>query len=358
MNPAQTSIPQATLRRAALVFDSVTGRIERVLGASWLPGTGKQLLDEIRDFCKNNSPQLGQRQFAIKLHVANEPVTEEVLTPKLIAELRKAHGALPLIEVGIGLEVVSSSPLTFSPGDMRNAVTDASQNCAIFLFENDRLCSIWAGTQLIKELIPSSWLVAGAASNRNWELSEYNEAAKEHYRRVVKYGQNLNHWADEKARILKPSDPPKHGTTEAIFHSSLLWWLKEHMPPQSVSLGDGEKNPGDVPDIIISGFNIFYVVEVKWLGTNGSTPYTWNAVRSAIRQADRYGSRPPYPEGTSVMVYDGRNEIKFAKFKDHLSEDGIAEFEAFDGEEMPTNGICHVFYLYSGSASQNAKIKK
>jgi len=358
MSPVKTSIPQATMHRAALVFESITGRIERALGAAWLPGTGKQLLDEIREFCQSNIAKLGQRQLALQLHGANESVTGDILTPKLIAELRNAHGALPLIELGVGLRVVSTSPLNFLPSDLRNAVTDASHDCAIFLFENGRLCSIWAGKQLIKELIPTSWLEAGAASDRNWQLSEYNEAAKEHYRQVVKYGQNLNHWKDEKKRILKNADAPKHGTTEAIFHSSLFFWLRQHLPPHSVNFADAKKNPGDMPDIVIAGFNIFYVIEVKWLGTNGSTLYTWKAVKHAIRQADRYGSRPPFPEGTSVMVYDGRDEKIFAEFKDNLSEEGIAEFEEFDGEAMPTNGICHVFYLYSGSASHNAKIKK
>lgn len=358
MSSGEGIISQATRRRAALVFASVNGRIEAALGASWLPGTGKQLLDEVRTFCKSYNSKLGQRQFALKLHGANELMTGEPLTPNLIAQLRNACGALPLIELGVGLQVGHTSALTFSSGDLRNAVTDASHDCAIFLFENDRLCSIWAGKQLIKELNPITWLAVGTASNRNWDTSEYNDAAKEHYRRVVKYGQNLNHWKDENKRILKNCDPPKHGTTEDIFHSSLFWWLQEHLPAHSVKIKDGQKNPGDVPDIIIASFDCFYVIEVKWLGTNGSTPYTWNAVKRAIRQGDRYGGRTPYPEGTSVIIYDGREAEKFAEFKDHLTEDGIAEFEQFASESMPTNGICHVFFLYSGTASQNAKTKK
>ncbi|SKA88434.1 hypothetical protein SAMN02745166_01416 [Prosthecobacter debontii] len=359
MNSVDSIVSQAAHKRAALVFHMVTCKITAALGSAWLPGDGNQLLDEIRNFCRDNLASLARRQFALKLRCGVNPQGGATLTPSLIGKLRKADSGIPLIEVSNGLTVISVNHLTPKPDeDSRNAITDASAGCAIFYYEHDKLCSIWAQCQRISELSPANWLRVGIASTFSRDAADYNEAAKDHYRNEVKHGQRLNHWMNENDRILKRADPPKLSTTESIFHHSLATWLQLMLPPHSVSVKDAEKGSGDCPDILIADFGRTYVIEVKWMGTNGSTKYSWSTIWQGIRQSKRYAERSPQPESTCVIIYDGRDLNSFESFKEQISEEGIAEFEEYQGEVMPANGICYILYLHSGSASKNAKTKK
>lgn len=343
------TVATSTFQRAERIFVSVTGRITNFLCSSstWKPGTGNELLKKVRSFCTTNTRHLGNRQFALKMNCNPNATGMDLLTPQLILRLRSNPAYIPLIEINEALNVVSTHDVLVNPNDdCRALIDDASLDCAIFYYEQENRAYISANCRRVAEINPINWTRAGAASSFNRQVEDYPESIKDHYRQEVKRASSLKHWKNTKKRILIG------GKTEKIFHESLFAWLERELKNANCNvIKEPQKSNNDKMDIWIQEFGRFHVIEVKWMGKNEKTIYNADKIKLGLAQLQQYAENDPFPETSTLVVYDGRVRDEFDKLKGTLCEDGIAELLEHDGVVKPVSGICYVLFLYSGTAS-------
>jgi hypothetical protein len=181
---------------------------------------------------------------------------------------------------------------------------------------------------------------------------DYELAIRDHYREDVKYWQETDHWVKPRSKRTLRNGLGIDTTTESIFHRSLHRWLDRNLDADVRS--EARTVDSDEPDIFIAvyGGNLF-VIEVKWLGTNGKTPYGIPRLTKSIGQLRTYLNKETHVSKGTLVVYDGRDRDKFDALvrTDDDPENGCAMIEKCKTAEVPARGSCMILFLEDETAS-------
>lgn len=134
-------------------------------------------------------------------------------------------------------------------------------------------------------------------------MENFDLLLSDHVEHCVDGQKNIEYWADKKERILLTGP---HGT-EWIFQKSLYWWLdnyvSEHIGVIAEPSGFGQHKH----DIKVITQNGTYVIEVKWLGTNGKTVYRRKRINEGLEQVKIYLEGDAGLLCGHLVAYDGRS---------------------------------------------------
>ena len=147
------------------------------------------------------------------------------------------------------------------------------------------------------------------------------------------------YWHDRGKRILRKGD------TEKYFQKSLFDWLDSCLSDARPKI-ETRTNAGDRTDIDIYAHfeGAHYVIEIKWLGKNGSgTEYKQDKIIAGIGQIITYLERDSNLNEVYLVFYDGRPEEEHIKASD------------FDKALIPPKGECKIIFLESETASTKGK---
>jgi hypothetical protein len=144
-------------------------------------------------------------------------------------------------------------------------------------------------------------------------VSSFAEMLEDHMQRVVRREQGIKYWKDKKKRILLN---PEEGT-ERIFHRSLYWWLRENVADLIRIAAETRGFGQDATDILIVTAAGSFIVEVKWLGDNGSKKYDRVRINQGLLQVKLYLDNDKTLVWGHLVCYDGRSEQEHQKESYH-----------------------------------------
>lgn len=306
------------------------------------------LLKQVLVFLRENVNDLGDRELLLKVEFNSAKKEIQKMSSEAILEALKVGENILEIDhnfVIVGLDklsVLSLSDISFFSQE---------NNCCLFHVYNGVELVIYANGRTIIELnalAPATSPMAHkkyARSAHNYEL-----ALKDHYKNRIRFGGAFSdHWEDRKTRKLR-SFPKK---TEKMFHDNLQNYLDENLDG-AVVYGNVKKITDDATDIEIRvyGQEVLYIIEVKWLGSNGATSYSETRLSDGISQVEQYLQRDPVVKEVCLVAYDARN---LAQFNGLMSVDEMKdqwkEITECKGKSLPVRSKGYVFYLESKFAS-------
>jgi hypothetical protein len=238
-----------------------------------------------------------------------------------------------------------------------SAVSEYSEakDCTAFHVLNGLDVVIYSKGRTIKEMnarLPSSSEITHKRLARNG--LDYKLSLIEFYQNRVRYSQQSDHWrppGDRSKRILCREIAGRK--TEMIFHANLRNWLDENLEGAMV-LGGVKKVSDDETDIEIRVYRgPYFILEIKWVGTNGVTPYSESRIRDGIKQVENYLARDPEVREICLVVYDGRPLEKWQQLECCNQEDGQwKEIKRCMQVEFPLRAYGLVFFLENEDASK------
>lgn len=306
------------------------------------------LLDLVSNFLRNNLNNIGDKDFVFKFNGKDGSLKTESLTAPLLLDLF-SKGA-NLISVDNKLNVVSVEKIDLSLVGLSTYSKD--NDCCLFYVHDSVEMVIYAQGLTLNEVNLVFPMIAPLTRKKYAKNAfAYQSAIIEHYKKRIRYGgQYSYHWKDRAKRTLQ-NHPQK---TERLFHDNLQNWLDENLEGASV-LGGVKKVSNDETDIEIRVYgenNIYYIVEVKWLGSNGSTTYSESRLRDAIVQVSEYLQRDSGVSEVCLVAYDGRDTKEFDKLDAIAGEpEQWKQISYCQTEKMPLRSKGLVFFLDSKSAS-------
>lgn len=306
------------------------------------------LIDLITKFIQVNLANIGDKDFVFKFLADNESVKSEPLNISLLIDLFNSGANLVSIDDELGVLSTEKIDLSLS------GLSSYSQNnkCCLFYFHDCTDMVIYANGLTLSEVNLFSLAKAPLTRKKfSKHAMAYQSAIIDHYKKRIRYGgQYSYHWKERSTRTLE-NYPRK---TERIFHDNLQNWLDENLEGAMV-LGGVNKVSDDETDIEIRVYgesNLYYILEVKWLGSNGATTYSEARLRDAIVQVKEYIQRDPGVSEVCLVAYDGRRFEEFDKLDALNGEtDQWKQISYCQTEELPPKGKGLVFFLESKSAS-------
>ena len=333
---------------AVKVFKNVSLQITKTL-ASWDFAVGVRIVDKLLTLLKDSRDELGDISFTFELRQ-----TEHATGKSLTAEsLVKFNSKKPVIVVlDRELRVITTRPLNLKPAvDRIVGLCAASNNIVIADYEDRSGVRFYANRSVVgAEGLDEIGSLPPTRSKFARRGDDYELAVRDHYRNHVKYWQQTDHWQNRKKRILRKKLGSKN--TERIFHNSLFLWLNDHLDAQVRS--EPKTVESDEPDIEIASFSgKFFVIEVKWLGSAGSTSYSRPRLVQAIGQVNTYLKKQTTVNKGTLVVYDGRKQEEFAALRHgDAVEDGCVQLNSCDGKRLIGRGSCLTFFLENKTASE------
>ncbi len=336
-------------RATVAVFKSPGAKIvQRLPSNDWDFALGVRIVDEIIALLRSIRDELGDKPYGFELTQQEDGTSE--LTAEFIVKssVRKAH----IIRLDKNLKVIDVVRL--SCNDERNPdevdFSSASEGKAIAYYEDKSLVRFYsngytAGCVGLDD--PESRPPRPSKFRRS--ADNYELSVRDHYKNGVRYSQDTLHWSDRASRLLHSKQG--HLKTEGIFHKSLLMWLEIHVD------GDVKSEPKDTrsdePDIyIISPEGRKYLVEIKWLGTNGSSDHGVAQFRRGLGQLSDYLKKNGSIDQGTLLVYDGRSRADFDALEmESVEEEGCIRVSKCGVVKLPARGSCLVMFLESKTAS-------
>lgn len=305
-------------------------------------------LEKVHDFIRNNQHALGAMEYVLKLDFLGSTSAHDLTVSSLLESLG-AGANIIIVDKDLKITGLDTIPSTAA-----SSLSDYSKSnacCLIHVFSGVEMVIYANG--LIKSELNALRPLRGPVTHKKTAKhgDDYILSIHEHYQKRIRYpGIFSDHWEDRLNRVLRRT--PKK--TEKIFHDNLWGWLNENLNCAVVS-GNVGKVTGDETDIEVSiyGEPRFYIIEVKWLGTNGSTTYSESRLRDGIDQVKQYLERDLDATGACLVAYDGRDIEKFEELGccDCASEQW-KEISTCQTAVLPPRGKGFVFYLESQSASE------
>jgi hypothetical protein len=303
----------------------------------------------VTQFLRENSSQLGSRQFLIRPHFNNEG--NSLATPLTLSSLIDTlNSGATVISIDGKFCLIGIDKTTLSLSGI--SAYSIEHDCCLFHIHNGIEIIVYAKGCVLKEINLLAPMASPFVRKRFARpANAYCLAIIDHYHQRIRYGGLYSdHWEDREHRILR--NPPQK--TERIFHVNLQNWLDENLDGASV-LGKVKKISDDETDIEIrvhSESNIYYIVEVKWLGTNGSTTFSESRLRDGIKQVNEYLQRNPETSEVCLVAYDGRTLAKFDELTAINGEtEQWKEISGCQTESLLQRGKGLVFFLESHFAS-------
>jgi len=343
-----TNPPDAYKGAAVRVFSNVSLKItERI--ESWDFALGSEIVNKLLEFLRINRDGLGDHIFGFELSQADFPAGD-VITPKFI--IKENVDTPKLITLDQKLRLIKSVPLeldskiasgvTFSAVSANTVVAEYESKSVVNFYAN----GFWVASESLDALgsLPAR---RGKFARRG---EDYELAIRDHYRNQVKYWQQTDHWEDRKNRILRKR-LGSSTNTEDIFHRSLLQWLNLHLDAQVRSKPRTVES--DEPDIeVISFGGKFFVIEVKWLGTSGDSPYLIPRLIQGFGQLGTYLNKQTTVNKGTLVVYDGRKREDFDALNAcETPEDGCVLIDECNGTSLHPRGSCVTLFLENKTAS-------
>ncbi|MBN8582679.1 MAG: hypothetical protein J0L96_18590 [Anaerolineae bacterium] len=303
----------------------------------------------VTKFLRDHIAEIGERQFVIKpiFSIKSTPKTPLLTSDVLINALRIGAN---LIEVDENFSMISSTKISLSSPELSSYSKD--NECCLLFVQNGVEIVVYAKGYTLSEINLIAPL-ASPSTRKKFAKSghAYKLSIIDHYRQRIRYGGIYSdYWHDRNKRILQ--NPLKK--TEKLFHNNLQNWLDENLEGASV-LGCVKKISEDETDIEIrlhSESNVYFIVEVKWLGDNGKTKYSESRLRDGIKQVNAYLQRDPLASEVCLVAYDGRQLSKFEELPAINEEpEQWKEISECQSEILLQRGMGLVFYLESRFAS-------
>jgi hypothetical protein len=340
--------PDVYKNAAVKVFKNVSLRITERLD-SWDFAVGIPIVDKLVTFLRESRDDLGDISFTFEVRQV-EHATGESLTAELLVVLNSKKPVIVVLDRQ--LRVITTRSLNLKPTLARSVgLCAVSENIVMADYEDRSVVNFYANRSVVSsESLDELGSLPPTRSKFARRGDDYELAIRDHYRNRVKYWQQTDHWQNRKKRVLRKKLGSKN--TERIFHSSLLLWLNDHLDAQVRS--EPKTVESDEPDIEIASFSgKFFVIEVKWLGTAGSTTYSRPRLAQAIGQMNTYLKKQTTVNNATLVVYDGRKPDDFAALIPGKSvEEGCVQLNSCDGKRLLARGACLTFFLESKTASE------
>jgi len=350
-----TTVPLTTSRAAAVkVFQSTSLRINQVQG-NWDFALGNEIVDQLIAFLKKYSTALGQRRFGFELTQEDDANAPTLTVGKIVAENKQTP---VLIKLGKKLGILAITPFNCDDSDASESdFSIASKNRVLAVFESASAVVFFANGFTVKVVnLRSPGSTPPRRGGRTFAVGDYQLAIREHYRRKIRHNwQETDHWEDRSKRVLRAKLGSRK-TTEGIFHVSLICWLDDVLD-DSIVRSTPRDVSSDETDIMIMSMGSRgagpYLVELKWLGTNGATSYDRTRLRDGLNQLAEYLDKQPQIREATLLVYDGRVKNKFDSLACvETPEDGCRMIGECDGATLHARGSCIVLFLESTTASE------
>lgn len=305
-------------------------------------------ISEITKLLRKIHSDLGTMDFVLQLDFSDQISNPATLSATSI--LKELRTGANIILVDDELKIVGIEQVVNTSQSELSLYSRSNSCCILHVFNGTEIV-IYANGLSIKEMNVLKPLY-GPTTRKKYSRSaqDYQLSMIDHYKQRIQYGGAYSeHWEDRANRILRKT--PKK--TERIFHDNLQNWLDENLNGVVVQ-GGVKKITDDETDIEIRvhGDSRFYIIEVKWLGYNGSTSYSESRLRDGITQVREYLQRDSFAFEACLAVYDGRVIDRFNELECiNGEEEQWKEIDKCQSEVLPPRGKGMVFYLESKSAS-------
>ena len=303
----------------------------------------------IWEFLKNNHNTIGELEYLLELQFVKCPVKTRKLDVQYILDgLKKGAN---IIKINHQLRALGLSKLDTLSAPEISDYSRTNQCCVIHVI-NGLDFRIYHKGLTIKEMNVNNPLSQSLAAKKySRQAGDYKQSLIDHYKNRIRFAQFSSHWnppGNRKKRILYGKR-----RTEMIFHENLWNWLSENL--NASVYGMVNKLSKDQTDIEIRalGCSLFYILEVKWLGTNSSkTTHSWDRLESGVTQVKNYLDGEPQCLEACLVTYDGRGLEEFRELEECDGEvDQWKEFRKCDDAEFPPKGKGLLFFLENETAS-------
>lgn len=304
-------------------------------------------LSQIWLFLKDNKNVLGELGYILELRFCECAVEKKQLSSQYILDC--LNQGTNVIKINYNLDTLGFSNIGVL-GVPEISEYSRSNQCCIIHVINGIDFRIYHNGLAIKDMNVDNLFSQSLTIRRHSrQASDYKQSIIDHYHQRIRFAQFSSHWdppGDRKKRIL-------HGErkTEMIFHDNLWNWLEENL--NASVYGMVNKLSSDQTDIEIRAREpLFYILEVKWLGSNGKTSYSWGRLSDGITQVMNYLDIEPQCLEACLVTYDGRELEEFRKLEECDGEaDQWKEFRKCDDAEFPPKGKGLLFFLENETAS-------
>lgn len=306
------------------------------------------LIYQIWSFLRNNHDTIGESEYLLEIQFVKCPAKAKQLDAQYI--LNCLQKGANIIKINHRLRVLGLSNLDALSAPAISDYSKTNQCCVIHVI-NGLDFRIYHDGLIIKEMnVNNPFSQPLTAKKYSRQASDYIQSIIDHYKTRIRFAQFSSHWAppgSREKRIL-------HGErkTEMIFHDNLWNWLDENL--DAIVYGMVNKLSKDQTDIEIRGRGkpLFYILEVKWLGSNGKTSYSWGRLSDGITQVMKYLDIEPQCLEACLVTYDGRELGEFRKLEECDGEaDQWKEFRKCDDAEFPPKGKGLLLFLENETAS-------
>lgn len=307
-------------------------------------------LYQIWVFLRQNRSNIGELEYLLDLQFIECSAHAKQLDAQYIREcLQKGAN---VIKINHELRTIGISSIDLLSGPEISNYSRVNQCCIIHVINGSDFCIYYNGLAIKEMNVNSPFSQSLSRKRFSRQASDYIQSIIDHYHNRIRFAQFSSHWdppGNREKRIL-------HGKrrTEMIFHENLWNWLSENL--NASVYGRVNKLSKDQTDIEIRaiGYPLFYILEVKWLGTNSSkTTHSWDRLEGGITQVKNYLDIEPQCLEACLVTYDGRELEEFRKLEECDGEaDQWKEFRKCDDTEFPPKGKGLLFFLENETASK------
>jgi len=306
-------------------------------------------LYQIWVFLRQNCGNIGELEYLLELQFIECPTHAKQLDTQYILEcLQKGAN---VIQINHELRTIGISSIELLSGPEISNYSKVQQCCVIHVINGSDFCIYYNGLTIKEMNVNSPFSQALSRKKFSRQASDYKLAIIDHYKGSVRFAQDSPHWdppGNREKRVLYGK-----GRTEMIFHRDLWKWLDDNL--NASVYGMVNKLSSDQTDIEIRAREpLFFILEVKWLGTNSSkTTHSWDRLKGGITQVKNYLDTEPQCLEACLVTYDGRKIEEFRKLEECDGEvDQWKEFRRCDTKEFPPKGKGLLFFLESETASR------
>lgn len=304
-------------------------------------------LNKVLLFLRQNISELGENPYLLRIDFYESKRKNRKIDANIV--LSSINAGANIIILDKNLYYVGRGRIQDLSAPSISAYSKTNSCCAIHIINGLDL-TIYQNGLTMKDMNATSPL-SGPIINKKFARNarDYKLSIKECYKYRFRFSEfPLKHWYDKSKRILRADRK-----TEKIFHDNLRDWLDTNLQGGTV-FGNVKKMSNDETDIEIRVHGgPFYIIEVKWLGNNGSTRYSLTALKNGIKQVDNYLIGDPSCLEACLVVYDGRSLVKFKKLDECAGEEGQwKEITKCMNAKLTPRGKGYVFFLESEGASK------
>lgn len=305
-------------------------------------------LSQIWLFLKDNHNKLGELGYILELRFCDCADDKEQLSSQYILDC--LNQGTNIIKINNKLNILGFSNIGVLGAPEISEYSRANQCCVIHVI-NGIDFRVYHNGFTIKDMnVNNPFSQSLTAKKYSRQANDYKQSIIDHYKTRIRFAQSSSHWdppGEKEKRILRGER-----RTEMIFHENLWNWLEENL--DAIVLGMVKKLSSDQTDIEIRARDpLFYIIEVKWLGTNSSkTTHSWDRLESGVTQVKNYLDIEPQCLEACLVTYDGRELEEFRKLEEcDGAPDQWKEFRKCDDAEFPPKGKGLLFFLENETAS-------